>query len=155
MDVATVLFECCKVDPDVPYAIMASHLYCKFIFQIFYLFSNACCNCTSAFFWVRVQTSGNHVREGVEWCRPAMVLVEFSCAGPNDGADTIRRRSREKSWPELTSDNWQVAPRTETQGLFQFMPRPFSPYYNTYTEYKMQIEKTNYTVWLETTTRIF
>jgi hypothetical protein len=38
-----------------------------------------------------VQTSGNHVREGVEWSRPAMVLVEFSCAGPNDGADTIRR----------------------------------------------------------------
>jgi hypothetical protein len=47
MDVATILFGCCKVDPDVPCITMASHVCCKFMFQMFYLFSNACCNCFS------------------------------------------------------------------------------------------------------------
>jgi hypothetical protein len=44
-DVATVLSRCCKVDLDVPYVIMASHVCCKFMLQMFHLFSNACCNC--------------------------------------------------------------------------------------------------------------
>ena len=41
------LFGCCKVDLDVPCVTMASHVCCKFIFQMFNLFSNACCNCFS------------------------------------------------------------------------------------------------------------
>ena len=45
MDVATVLFGCCKVDLDVPCVTMASHVCFKFMFQMFHLFSNACCNC--------------------------------------------------------------------------------------------------------------
>jgi hypothetical protein len=42
MDVATVLFRCCKVDPDVSCVTMTSHVCCKFVFQMFHLFLNAC-----------------------------------------------------------------------------------------------------------------
>jgi hypothetical protein len=37
-DVAVVLFGCCKIDLDVPCVTMASHVCCKFMFQIFHLF---------------------------------------------------------------------------------------------------------------------
>ena len=45
MNVAIVLFGCCKVDLDVPCVTIVSHICCKFIFQMFHLFSNACCKC--------------------------------------------------------------------------------------------------------------
>jgi hypothetical protein len=64
MHVASVSCACCKVDQDIAYVVMAIHIYCKRLFQMFHLFfrrmlqmclfgycnvSHICCKC---FIWM-------------------------------------------------------------------------------------------------------